>query len=76
VGDVGHRLTYDDDMTEKQKRRWHSWDDYMREWCRKPDFCAMSPQLLEGEDPDFGACISRIAAEERARLEPAPGIAV
>src|SRR5688500_9581109 len=33
-------LTFDDDMTEKQRRRWHSWDDYMREWCRRPDFCA------------------------------------
>ena len=57
-------LAYDDDMTEKQRRRWHSWDDYMREWCRRPDFCAMLPQLLEGEDPDFVACIQRIASEE------------
>ena len=24
-------LAYDDDMTEKQRRRWLSWDDYMRE---------------------------------------------
>src|SRR5262245_50882680 len=69
-------LAYDDDMTEKQKRRWHSWDDYMREWCRKPDFSAMLPQLLEGEDPDFGACISRIAAEERGRIEPPPAMAM
>ena len=58
-------LAFDDDMDEKQRRRWHSWDDYMREWCRRPDFCAMLPQLLEGEDPDFVACIQRIAAEER-----------
>ena len=57
-------LAYDDEMTEKQRRRWHSWDDYMREWCRRPDFCAMLPQLLEGEDPDFVACIQRIASEE------------
>jgi hypothetical protein len=69
-------LAYDDVMTEKQKRRWHSWDDYMREWCRKPDFSAMLPQLLEGEDPDFVACITQIAAEERARVEPASGVAV
>lgn len=62
-------LAYDDDMDEKQRRRWHSWDDYMREWCRRPDFCAMLPQLLEGEDPDFVACIQRIANEERACLE-------
>jgi hypothetical protein len=57
-------LAYDFDMTEKQQRRWHSWDDYMREWCRRPDFCAMLPQLLEGEDPDFVACIQQIAREE------------
>jgi len=42
-------LAYDDHMTEKQRRRWHSWDDYMREWCRRPDFCTMLPQLLEGK---------------------------
>ena len=57
-------LAYDEDMTEKQRRRWHSWDDYMREWCRRADFCAMLPQLLEGEDSDFVACIQRIAREE------------
>jgi hypothetical protein len=57
-------LAYDDNMTEKQRRRWHSWDDYMREWCRRPDFCAMLPRLLEGEDPDFVACIQAIADEE------------
>ena len=55
-------LAFDEDMTEKQRRRWHSWDDYMREWCRRPDFCAMLPQLLEGEDRDFVTYIERIAA--------------
>ena len=63
-------LAFDADMTEKQRRRWHSWDDYMREWCRRPDFCAMLPQLLEGEDPDFAAYIQRLAAEERACRAP------
>jgi hypothetical protein len=57
-------LAYDEDMTEKERRRWHSWDDYMREWCRRPDFCAMLPQLLEGEDQDFVAYIRRIAEQE------------
>lgn len=65
-------LAFDEHMTEKQRRRWHSWDDYMREWCRRPDFCAMLPQLLEGEDADFAACIGRIAAEERACGEAEP----
>lgn len=62
-------LAYDDEMTEKQRRRWHSWVDYMREWCRRPDFCAMLPELLEGEDPDFVAYIERLAAEERSCRE-------
>ena len=61
-------LAYDDRMTEKQQRRWNSWDDYMRDWCRRPDFCAMLPQLLQGEDPDFVACIKRIANQEGACL--------
>jgi len=29
-----------------------------------PDFCAMLPQLLEGEDADFSAYIRRVAAAE------------
>ena len=65
-------LVYEDQMSEQQRRRWHSWDDYMREWCRRPDFCAMLPQLLEGEDADFVACIQRIAAEERSCLPTSP----
>jgi hypothetical protein len=59
-------LAYDEDMTEKQRRRWRSWDDYMREWCRRADFCAMLPILLEGEDADFAGHIRRVAAGEAA----------
>lgn len=61
-------LVYDTTMTESQKRRWHSWEDYMREWCRRADFCTMLPQLLEGEDPDFSAYISRVAEAQRRRI--------
>jgi hypothetical protein len=60
-------LVFDQEMTENQRRRWHSWDDYMREWCRRADFRAMLPQLLEGEDQDFAAYIGAIAAKEAAR---------
>jgi hypothetical protein len=67
-------LAFDATMTEKERRRWHSWDDYMREWCRRPDFCAMLPQLLEGEDQDFVAYIRRIAEQEgsTSRVLPSP----
>lgn len=61
-------LVYDTHMTESQRRRWHSWEDYMREWCRRADFCAMLPQLLEGEDPDFAAYISKVADEQKRCL--------
>ena len=57
-------LVYDANMSESQKRRWHSWEDYIREWCRRADFRALLPELLRGEDEAFAARISRIAAEE------------
>ena len=65
-------LAYDENMSKQQQRRWRSWVDYMREWCRRPDFCAMLPQLLEGEDPDFVAGIQRIAAEEHEAMAHRP----
>jgi len=57
-------LLYEPDMSEKQRRRWHSWDDYMREWCSREDFRTYLPELLRGEDPDFSAYILRLAEEE------------
>jgi hypothetical protein len=52
-------------MSETEKRRWNSWDDYMREWCRREDFHQALPLLLHGEDPEFREYIRRIAEEER-----------
>jgi hypothetical protein len=57
-------LTYEDGMSGKKLRRWLSWEDFMREWCQRDDFRANLPQLLLGEDPDFAAHITRLAAEE------------
>jgi hypothetical protein len=57
-------LLYEDAMSEKQRRRWHSWDDYMREWCGREDFRACLPELLRGEDPDFSAYIMKLAEAE------------
>ena len=55
-------------MSETEKRRWNSWDDYMREWCHREDFYACLPLLLRGEDPEFQEYIRRIAREERGAL--------
>jgi len=55
---------YQTKMSPQQRRRWHSWDDFMREWCRRHDFKTALPQLLLGEDVEFAAYIRGIAEEE------------
>ena len=57
-------VSYEPDLKGVALRRWNSWDDYMREWCRREDFYYLLPQLLRGEDPDFAAYIRRIADTE------------
>ena len=54
-------LLFDESMTRKQARRWRSWEDYMREWCKRRDFREKLPDLLVGEDPEFGAYLRRVA---------------
>src|SRR5690606_24966204 len=54
-------LVYDEGMDKQQQRIWQPWEDYMREWCRRRDFRAALPDLLEGEDPDFARHIFRLA---------------
>jgi len=61
-------VAYRPGMRETEQRRWNSWDDYMREWCRREDFRTALPKLLAGEDPRFRAYIEGIAAAERADL--------
>jgi hypothetical protein len=61
---------YDDDMNEAQRRRWNSWEDFMREWVRRDDFYYRLPQLLKGEDPEFAAYLQRLAEEERGAMLP------
>ena len=52
-------------MTPEQKRRWNSWEDFMREWIRRDDFYLRLPALLKGEDPEFAAHLRRLAEQER-----------
>lgn len=56
-------LAYEENMSDKQRRRWLSWEDYMREWCGRADFRAALPDLLQGEDPDFATRIRQLANE-------------
>lgn len=61
-------VAYKRRMSETEARRWNSWDDYMREWCRRENFHNALPLLLRGEDPEFQTHIRRIAQEERGAI--------
>jgi hypothetical protein len=60
-------LVYEEKLSPQNRRLWKSWEDYMREWCRRPDFREALPGMLEGEDPDFAELILGLAREEAAR---------
>ena len=54
-------LLHEKRMSRQQKRLWLSWEDYMREWCRRGDFRDALPDLLFGEDDDFQKYIRQLA---------------
>ena len=56
-------LVYEERMDRQTRRLWQSWEDYMRDWCKRDDFRALLPSLLEGEDDEFREHITRIANE-------------
>ena len=60
-------LVYEEKMDKQTRRLWQSWEDYMREWCRRKDFRDALPELLEGEDEDFQGHIRKIADFEALR---------
>lgn len=64
-------LVWEERMSPQTRRLWQSWEDYMRDWCRRKDFRDALPELLRGEDESFAAHISRIADEE-SRNEKQP----
>lgn len=35
------------------KRMWNSWLDYIESWSVRPNFRAVLPDMMRGEDPDF-----------------------
>jgi hypothetical protein len=57
-------------MSRDSQRLWRSWEDYMRDWCRREDFRRLLPRLLEGDDDEFSEHIQRIATEEEAAGVP------
>jgi hypothetical protein len=64
-------LVYEERMNKQTRRLWSSWEDYMREWCRRADFRRALLELLEGEDPDFREHIQHIAEAAEAAQKSA-----
>jgi hypothetical protein len=64
-------IAYDEAMPLRKARRWRSWEDFMREWCRREDFRNALPQLLPGEDPEFAIYLERLAREEELSIRAA-----
>jgi hypothetical protein len=60
-------LVWEPVLNRQNARLWQSWEDFMREWCCRPDFRDTLPALLQGEDPEFAAHIRRIAENEATR---------
>ncbi len=42
-------------------RMWNSWLDYIKYWLSQENFRQALPKLMEGEDPDFVAYMSKIS---------------
>lgn len=56
-------LVYEENMSKQTQRLWASWEDYMKFWCSRKDFREALPELLQGEDPDFGIYIRKLLSQ-------------
>lgn len=59
-------LLYEEGDNAEKQRRWHSWDDYMREWCSREDFRDSLESLLAGEDEGFSNYIRGLAEQAQS----------
>lgn len=41
------------------RRMWNSWNDYIEIWVTRPNFLAVLPALMKGEDADFVAFMAQ-----------------
>jgi hypothetical protein len=57
-------LLYEENMSPKQQRRWNSWEDYLQEWCSRPDFRANLARLMHGEDPSFVRYVEHLVSTQ------------
>jgi hypothetical protein len=44
------------------QRMWNSWNDYINLWVKYPNFRAVLPELMKGEDPAFVSFMAKITS--------------
>lgn len=64
-------LVYEENMDKQTRRMWKSWEDYILEWLRRPDFRAALDELLEGEDEEFTDYIRSLVRDKLPALPSA-----
>jgi hypothetical protein len=52
-------LLYERNMTAPQRRRWLSWEDYMREWCSARTFARCYQRCWKAKTPSSCATFAR-----------------
>jgi hypothetical protein len=52
-------VAYKPRMGEDERRRWNSWDDYMREWCHREDFHPPCRSCCAARTPNSRSYIHR-----------------
>jgi hypothetical protein len=61
-------MIYEEGVDVARQRHWHSWHDFMREWCTREDFRDLLDTLLIGEDEDFCSYIRELAKKTSIEL--------
>ena len=46
-------ILLEDEKSPDYQRMWNSWLDYINVWVGRPNFQAILPEMMRGEDPDF-----------------------
>jgi hypothetical protein len=56
-------LMYKDRSYKVRKKQWEGWEDYIREWLRRPNFSAAVDELLHGFDERFVNYVEKLKQE-------------
>lgn len=56
-------LLYEGKSESARERRWEGWEEYIKEWCSRPDFRAHLEDSLKNDDTRLAQLIKRIVRD-------------